>query len=178
MRTFKTGSGRFFEDVQIVGGPKTRATIQRANLTDNPQVEFAFPKISCRVPLDSLLVAGQVVRLKGDGYYLTADHSATDDYKILHLFRTDRQVVWARKIEQTDVLTGLPKSGGEPTPIATIYVMWERVRRQFTDTAAHFNAEQMLIATGSPVEINDFIDGKIVKRATTALGVRILELQA
>jgi hypothetical protein len=180
VRSFGTGGGRFYEDVHIVDGPRTRATIQRADLKDNPQVEFAYPKIACRVLARSLLKPGQVVLLKGGEHYLTTDHSATGDYRVLHLFLTDRQVVWSRKAVTTDILTGLAKATpGDPDPIGNpIWVMWERVRRQFPDTAAHMNVDNNLIATGYPVQLNDFIDGKVVKRVDQALGVWIVEVQA
>lgn len=179
MRTFGTGPGRFTETIQIVGGPKTRASIQRADIADNPQVEYAFPKISCRVQLNSLLTAGKVIRLQGGGYYISADHSATSDYRVFHLFRCDRQVVWARKTVTTDILTGLPKAMGEPIQIGPqIWVMWERVRREFADATIHMNIQNNLLAVGEPVQLGDYVNGKIVMRIDTALGVRIVELQS
>ena len=167
------------EPVQIVGGPRTRASIQRANLTDNPQVEFAYPKIVCTVRTNSIIVAGMVLLLAGDGYYLAAQHSATAAYRVYHLFRCDRQVAWTRQVVSTDLLTGLTKaSTGEPQPLGTLWVMGERVRRQFKDSAMSFSAGNTLVATGADVRLGDFLDGQIVKRRSLALGVNIVELQA
>ena len=119
-----------------------------------------------------------MLKLQGDDcYYLATSHSATIDYRIMHLFRCDRMVAWSRNTVTNDTLTGLPMAAAEPTLIENIWLMWERSRRQFADQTAHLNLEVPLIATGAPVQPNDYIDGKIVKRVAYALGVQILVIQ-
>lgn len=178
MRTFNTGRGRFYEPVQIIGGAKTRAIIQRANISDNPQTSNPdFPKIACRVLPSSILKTGQVITINGGGNYLLASHSATSDYTLFHMLRADRQMAWERKTLGSDPLTHLPIDTGSRASLGSLWVMSERVRRQFTDTDSHFNVENLLIATGAAVLTNDFLGGQVVKRVQAALGVFIVELQ-
>lgn len=169
---------RLQERVQIVGGPLTKAVIHRASDNDQPGVEFAHPKVTCRVKPRSLIQSGQVVKTEGDDHYLVCDHSATGKYVTHHLFRCDRQMVWTRPGTTTDTLTGLTRASGPPTAMGTLYVMQERVRREFTDLTLRISQEQAVVATGAAVEIGDMLDGRLVARLSFALGVRILELHA
>lgn len=169
---------RLQERVQIVGGPLTKAVIHRASDNDQPGVEFAYPKVSCRVKPGSLIRTGQVLKTQGEEHFLVCDHSATPKYVTHHLFRCDRQMVWTRPGTATDALTGLQRATGAPIAMGTIYVMQERVRREFTDLTLRISQEQAVVATGSPVQIGDMLDQRRVARLSFALGVRILELHA
>lgn len=176
MRRYNKAGHAFFEPVQIVDGPRTRAIIHRPPLIDRPGAEFSHPAMTCRVPLSSLIHAGLVVRLPSKDHYLVADHSATIDWRTFHLFRCDRQVTWKRPSAATDALTGLPKAGA-PTTMGTPWVMWERMRRELTDLNLRINQEQHLMATGANLQLGDLIDGMRVTRINTALGVKVVELQ-
>lgn len=176
MRRFRRVGTGLFEPVQIVGGPRSRAIVQRPPDIDRPGAEFAHPTLSCRVPRDSLVKTGQVLELQGGDRYLVAEHSATIDWQTHHLFMCDRQVVWSRPTKTLDPVTRLPKTG-EPAEIARIWVMWERVRREFTDLTVRIDQETHLVATGAEVLPNDRLDGMLVKRVNHALGIQIVELQ-
>jgi hypothetical protein len=176
MRISKTDE-RFFEPVQIIGGPKTRAIVQRPSQVDQPGLEFAHPKLTCRVRRDSLVKSGQVITIQGGANYLVCDHFSDQDWRIHHLFRCDRQVDWTRPQVGVDPLTKLERAGGQQELLGTIWVMWERVRREFVDLSLRISQEQYTIATGAPVQINDYIDGKKVDRVASALGVTIAVLQ-
>lgn len=177
MRRFsRVGTGRF-EPVQIMGGPKSRAIVQRPPDIDRPGAEYAHPTLSCRVAHNSLVNTGQVVRLQGGDHYLVCDHSATIDWRTHHLFMCDREVDWKRPAEVIDPLTKLKKQSGPPVELGTMWVMWERVRREFTDLNIRIDQETHLVATGAAIEIDDTLAGMKVKRVNRALGVNIVELQ-
>lgn len=176
MREFNRINTKFYEPIQIVGGPPTRAIVQRPPDIDQPGVEFAAPSLTLRARPESLLQAGQVVRTKGGEHYLLAKHNATGDWKTLHMFWCDRQVSWTRPGSTVDPLTGLTKTG-TATNLGPIWIMWERVRREFTELALRVAQERHLAATGYDVRIGDVLNGMTVDRVNDALGIKVLELR-
>ena len=176
MREFNKINGIFYEPIKIIDGPDTRGIIARPPDIDQPGVEFAAPSLTLRVQRDSIAKAGQIVRTRGGEPYILAKHNETADWRTLHMFWCDRQVVWNRPGSTTDRLTGL-KTAGPATPQGTIYVMWERVRREFTELALRVSQERHLVATGADVQIGDTLDNLVVDRVSNSLGVRILELR-
>lgn len=166
----------FSEPVQIIGGPKTRAVVHRPPDIDQPGAEFSYPSLTCRVKPKSLIDAGQVLRLQSGDHYLVADHSATVDWTTFHLFRCDRQVAWARPNTAIDRLTGQQKAA-PPLALGTLWVMWEKVRREFTDLSLRVANERHLVATGADVLVGDTITGLTVDRVNQALGVKVVELK-
>lgn len=176
MREFRRSGDKFYEPIKIIGGPDTRAIIQRPPDIDQPGVEFAAPSLTLRVQRDSLVNAGQVVLTNGGEHYILAKHNETADWRTLHMFWCDRAVVWKRPGGGTDRLTGLP-TAGTPQVMGTIRVMWERVRREFTELALRVSQERHLVATGENVQIGDTLDNMVVDRVSTALGVRVVELR-
>lgn len=177
MRRFDRAGGSFFEPLQIIDGPQTRGLIRRPPNVDRPGAEYAHPSLVLRVKPSSLVRAGHVVRLPGGGHYLVASHSETIDWRSHHLFRCDRQVSWQRPGVQLDSLTKLPTGGGAPQDLGPIWVMWERVRREFTDLTLRVAQERHLIATGADMKIGDRVEGMTVDRINIALGVKIVELK-
>jgi hypothetical protein len=167
------------EPVSIVDGPQSRAIVQRPPEISRPGAEYATPSFTARVRPDSLVLPGQVLQLGGGDHSLTAIHSATADWRTLHLFRCDRQVRWERPVPITDTLTGLARAGAPPALMkADLWVMWERVRREFTDLNIRIAQERHLVATGADVQLGDLINGSTVDRVSDAMGVNILELKS
>ena len=176
MRSFSASGDRFNETVRIVGGPTTRARVQRAEDGDRIGAEFALPKTTLRVGRKSIITSGQVVKLKGGELFLVADHSATGEYRTHHLFPTDRHISWQRPRTIINPVSKQKMSDGLDD-LGMIWVMWERTRREFTDLSIRIAQESYLLATGADVQLEDVLDGKRVKRVTLALGVKIVELQ-
>lgn len=177
MRRFNRVGATHFEPVWIEGGPKSRAILQRPPDIDRPGQEFAYPSPTLRVPPNSLVKSGQVIRTQAGMRYLVADHSATVDWVTHHLFNCDRQVDWATQTVTKDPVTGLEKVRGTTDPVQ-IWVMWEKVRREFTDLNIRVNQETHLMLTGEDVKMNDLINGLKVVRVNRALGVNVVEIQA
>ena len=175
MRRFSRVGSKLFEPVQIVGGPKSRAIVQRPPDIDRPGVEFNYPNLTCRVHHDSLIKSGQVISMAGC-YYLVADHSSTVDWVTHHLFRCDRQVSWARISTTTDPVTGVERNTS-PSSQGTLWVVWNRMRREFVDLNIRIAQETHMMVTGANVLLDDTIDGMTVKRVSQALGVKVVELQ-
>lgn len=176
MRRLGQAGERFNEKIQIIGGPSTIARVQRADDDVRIGAEFALPKLTLRVRRNSLVQTGDVVQVQGGNLYLVADHSEAIDYRTHHLFPTDRQVTWERPTTRTHPVTKVQETTGK-TPLGNIWVMWERTRREFVDLALRVGQENYLIATGADVRLGDYLDNKLVKRVSLALGVKIVELQ-
>lgn len=176
MISLKSVGSRFNEPVRIVGGPKTYARIQRASDGGAPGVEFALPKTTLRVRPSSIITAGLVVELPGGDKFLTAEHSETAEYRTFHLFQTDRRVSWTKPNTRLHPVSKQPVGNGSES-MGMIWVMWERTRREFMDLSIRIAQENYMVATGAEVEMGHYIDGKMVKRVSHAMGVRVLELQ-
>lgn len=176
MRQFSRVGSKLFEPVRIVGGPKSRAIVQRPPDIDRPGVEFNYPNLTCRVHHNSLIHSGQVVHLAGGGYHLVADHSETADWVTLHLFRCDRQVSWKRLSSSTDAVTGVERNT-TPTTLGTPWVVWNRMRREFVDLNIRIAQETHMLVTGENMQLGDLVNDMTVKRVSHALGVNVVELQ-
>lgn len=176
MRRLNAAGDRFYEPVQILGGPKTRARVQRAEDGDRIGAEFALPKTTLRVGKNSLIHAGLAVRLAGGDIYLVAEHSETAEYRTHHLFPADRRVSWTRMTTKIHPVTQ-QKTNDVPQDRGMIWVMWERTRREFMDLAIRIAQDSYLVATVADVQLGDFVDNKRVRRVNEALGIKILELQ-
>lgn len=178
MRRFNRVAHDFYEPVRIVGGAKTRAIIQRPPDIDQPGVEFQAPSLICRVQRNSILSAGQVIETGGGEKYLLAKHSATADWTTFHMFYVDRLVTWERQVPTVDRLTGLKGTGSTKQDLGGLWVVWERMRREFTELALRVSQERHLVLAGAEVQIGDLIDGVVVDRVSDALGIRVLELRS
>lgn len=176
MRSLAGVGDKFYEPIRIVGGARTRARIQRTSDGDQPGAEFSLPTTTLRVDRKSIIQSGMVVQLPGDELFLVADHSQTGQYRTHHLFPADREVTWTRRKTKADPVTKLTQPDGEDD-LGTIWVMWERTRREFMDLSLRIAQENYLVATGAAVAIGDYVDGKLVRRVSLAMGVRVLELQ-
>ena len=62
--------------------------------------------------------------------------------------------------------------------MGTIWVMRERVRREFVDLTMRLSQERHLVAAGADIHTGDFLNGTIVDRVGTYLGIAVLELQS
>jgi hypothetical protein len=175
-----TGVGdRFFEPVQIVGGPRTRVIIHKPADVDNPADTFISPHFFARVKKNSLVKPGMVLFVPRIGdHFLIASHSSTQDFHTYNMFQCDRLVDWESPTNAIDPLTKLPKGDGSSELVGQIWVMWQRVRREFEDLNLRVAQERNLIATGADVQLRDTINGQVVDRIDTALGVKICELRA
>ena len=177
MRRLGQAGERFYEPIQILGGSRTRARVQRAKDGNQPGAEFALPKTTLRVDPRSIIRNRMVVELRGGDKFLVAEHSATHEYVTHHLLPVDRQVTWTRPQTRIDPVSKV-KVTTAPEQKGMIWVMWERTRREFMDLSIRIAQENYLVATGEPVQIGDYIDNKLVRRVAHALDVYILELQA
>lgn len=175
MRQFRKVGARFYEPIQIVGGPKTRAIVQRPQDGFKPSPEFDHPTTVMRVQRDSLVTPGQIIQTQDGAHFLVANHSPTVDFITYLLLRCDRQVTWQRATKEQDVVTGLDKDGDILT-LGRPWVMWERVRRELTDLTIRISQQNFVFATGEDIKINDLIDGRRVQRVDTALGICVAEV--
>ena len=176
MREIFPTSTRTQETFRVLGGPRLVGRIHRPSDTDRPGVEFATPKTTLRVSNRSIVKPRMVIETPGGDKYLVADHSRQKDYNTYHLFETDRQVEWKRGQTVQDPVTKRDIAVS-PQTMGTIWVMWERARREFMDLNIRVSQDSSLIATGADLQINDTVDGMIVRRVSQALGVTVAELQ-
>jgi hypothetical protein len=168
-------SDRLFEPVQIVGGPGTRAIIQRPVESGQPTREMAETRTFARTLANTLIRVGDVLRV-GDQHYLAADHPSTGRDKVFRLFPADRLVSWERTGTIVDPLTQRPKGTG-PVDMGDIWVVWDMITREPFDLNIRIGDQKHLVITGADVHDGDLLDGETVKRVNTALGLRVLEVQ-
>jgi hypothetical protein len=166
-------TGLLWEPVTIVGGPATRAILQRGSDTDRPGDQFTVPKLTCRVRPNSLVKTRQVIEIPGEGKYLVGDHSQTAEFVTHHLYRCDRQVRWERSSTGTDVVTGLA-NGTTLSLVGTPWMFWERVARNTYDLTTRIEMLTYIVGTGEDVQIDDMLDGHQVFRIDRAMGLTIL----
>lgn len=171
-------SDRFQEPVQVLGGPRTRASIRRVGEDKQPNFEFSYEKIIARVMPDSLLATGQVIeRIRTGDKYLVADHAKTPTYRVHRLLNVDRLVTWKRSTFTVDPLTNEQRSSPVPATLGQIWVLWDMIRREAPDFIMHTAEEKNLILTGEDIQLNDWLDDQQVKRVNRALGVNIVQVQ-
>lgn len=178
MRKLARSQGHAVEPIEIVGGARTRGIVHRPGDNDQPGAEFALPKTTLRVLSNSIVKLGDVIKTRAGERYLVANHSRTVDYITYHLFETDRAVSWEREAFNVNPVSKQRQSlGRQPVQAAPIWVMWERARREFMDLNIRIAQETYLLATGEDIQLGDFLDGKLVKRVSNALGIKVVELQ-
>lgn len=147
-----------------------------------PNFLFSFPRLVLRTPADAPVVPRDLIQDEFGRRHLVAAYDAValagaKVYQGFQLFQVDREVSWTRAATTTDLLTGLPKPGGSPTSLGPIRAGFEVSGREFPDRASNAREETIRVITGANVLLNDKVDGKIVKRVTSAFGITIAEIQ-
>jgi hypothetical protein len=177
MRDFSDHGDRFFQTVQIIGGPRTRAILQEAPDTGSVNDQFMCPKVTCRVRTNSLINSGSVIQTESGSIFLVCDHQKTAVWRTHLLLPCDRTVQWQRTTPTTDPVTGLSMTSGEPQLMGTPWVYWERPTRPQTDYTTRIPDIDYVVVTGAPVQSKDTINGHTILRFDIAMGVTVLGIR-
>jgi len=170
-------NSRMYETVRILGGPKTKVILQRPSDKTDPGIEFAYPRVLMRVKPQSIVKSTDILVFDGS-HFLVADHSHNPDYRTHSLFECSQYVPWTRPAGSIHPVTGLETRDDQPTSLGSLWMVWQRQRREFADLPIRINQEVYLSLTGAAVELGDYVGGIRVTRVNHSLGVRILELQS
>lgn len=144
--------------------------------------DFTEPRIIMRLRHDSLVGTGDVVIDPAGRTYLLSEHDKasiynTVLYKTHRCFLINKTVAWEREVAgTTDTLTGLTK-GSAKSPLGDIDVLIEQFGREDFDFAMKVREQTRRLVTSAPIELNDIVDGMIVKRLDLSLGVWLAELE-
>lgn len=148
---------------------------------DLPSYDFATPRMLLRVDKDCPLATGDMIVDPAGRRLICADH----DTGFLHdqiLYRTHRlfvatgQYSWQRSANVIDPVTGLAK-GISKDELGPIWGAMEFYGREQADRVTHIADEMLRFITSAPIELNDIVDGRVVKRLDFAFGIRVAEIQ-
>lgn len=164
------------------GGLPFAGKILPAGEGDIPNFLFSFPRLLLRVAPDCPVSATDIVEDDFGRFHLVADYAAGAlagemIYRTHQLFQVDREVTWTRQVTTTDALTGLAKTSGTPTTLGPIRITTEIAGREYPDRQSNAKEESIRIITGAEIQLNDKVDGMVVKKVFTAFGVYVGEVQ-
>lgn len=178
MRSFAGVGDRFLKEMATDEGTRFRGAIMPASDQEGSPFEFSAPRLILRTRVEAEVHAGVIFKSPGGPRYLVGEHYAVEnDYRSWRLFQIERKYLWARTIEATDQLTGLKKATATPQPLGELWGCVEFDRRMFTDPGLRLKTERVTVITNLPVKVGDTLDGQLVTRVTTDLGLYIIEHQ-
>ena len=119
---------------------------------------------------------GDVVTDPRGRRFILADHDVTSDVRVFKLFRVTDQVTWTRKVTSIDPITQLPKSG-VPQNLGPVWVAMELYGRSEVDRAMHVQRERSRVLCGQPLQLEDVLDDRVVRRVYKVYGISVAEIQ-
>lgn len=143
--------------------------------------DFSFPRRLLRVSADCQVKTLDTIRDVMERWYLVADHDGSFAYNVVEyrshmLIPLTENVKWEREGTELDPLTKRPKSTGRQL-LGMIWILPERVNREMADTTMRTKEESFTVFTGQKLELNDIINGMVVKRINVVRGVYLAEVQ-
>jgi hypothetical protein len=176
--SLKTVGRRFASEFETTTGFRFRGTLQPVP-EGSANASFLSPRLWLKVETDVDINAGdQIVDPAGRRLLLGANDQAfwSDDpiYKSFRCFVLDHRVSWWRATLLTDTLTGLQHATGKQD-LGMIWVLLEP-DRSYLDGTLRVAPNNANLLTGEDIRLGDEIDGRIVKRINTVLGVTLAEI--
>lgn len=127
-------------------------------------------------PDEPVQVRDVILDAMGDAF-LVADHGARMGLqKVFRLFQLTQQMSWKRAVTVTEPITGLARNLAD-REIGPIWVATEIYGREEVDRGLHIGMDRIRIVTGSLLEMNDKLNGMMVRRLAVTYGVTIAEVQ-
>jgi hypothetical protein len=168
---------RFQRELSTDAGFIFMGTISTAPEGHAPASDYTNPRLWLRVAPELDLVAGSEIIDEMGRHFLTATHeSAAGVFRTFKLVPLTVQVSWKRVGSIVDALTQLKKST-DPTELGPIWVSQDPQSRLFFDPQVHIAPNRVSLVTGRSIQLNDLIDGKVVKRVNSVLGVNLAECE-
>jgi hypothetical protein len=181
MVSLKTAGLRFNSLMYRVDGLPFKGTIEQDLEGKLIGYDFSTPRRLLRVSPDCLVKTLDVIVDDMDRYFLVADHDGSFtrnivEYRSHMLIPLTKKVTWEREVSVIDPLTRLPKSAGK-TLIGEIWILEERINREQADGTIRVKEEGFTVFSSAKLELNDILDGLVVKRVNIFRGVYLAEVQ-
>lgn len=172
---------RFTSHLRTVQGQPFRGTIFHADEGSLSSSASATERLLLRVPPDTTLVAKDEIFDVFGRRFLIANHGAGQlmDQKLYRTFRLiqlTRQMVWTREDNYIDPLSGESRASGTNN-LGSIWVSFEPLGSGDSDGKINVQQQTYLATTGAAVQLNDRLDGRLVRQITDILGVFVVEVQ-
>lgn len=176
MFTLQRTSKRFSDWLKTQDGREFRGTIQPLKEGSVSASTFAEGRYMLHVAVNEPVTAGTVIFDRWNRPFLVGSHDIRRDARSHKLFVMTDYVSWTRSVPQTDLVTGLKKSEQE-VELGPIWCAIEIFGREEVDRAVHVGFDRSKVLTGSPIMLNDKIDGRMVRRLFNVFGVWSGEIQ-
>lgn len=170
---------RFEIPFQVIeGGSGTlRGVLSEANQTEQPTHVFAHPRKVLRVPAQSLLRTGMVIKTPHGENLLVGENGPSENgrgtlWLSFRLFLVTQQVRWERRTFVTDLITQRPRDSGTAL-MGTPWVVIEPLDRESNDSKLRRSFEQVRFVTGADILGDDLLDGHPVTKSDSQLGLRV-----
>lgn len=175
-------AGRRFESLMTtIGGFPFVGDIQALGEAGVPSYDYSEPRLILRVRHLCPVMTGSIIIDPAGRKYLLADHDSANDYNEIHyrthrLFHMNTHATWQRETSVLDPVTQLKKSTGRAN-LGPIWVLIERMGREPTAGPIGVKEQIRQVITSEEIKLGDILDGMIVKRLDTVLGVTLAEIQ-
>ncbi|MGO7308756.1 hypothetical protein ACCS91_33415 [Rhizobium ruizarguesonis] len=181
MVNLKTAGLRFDSLMYRDDGLPFRGTVEQDLEGKLIGYDFSYPRRLLRVSPECLIKTLDVIVDDLDRRFLVADHDGAFAYNIVEyrshmLIPLTKKVTWEREVTIVDPLTQLPKSTGQ-APMGEIWILPERINREVADSSMRVKEEGFTVFTSANLQLNDLVDGMVVKRLNTVRGVYLAEVQ-
>jgi len=176
VRTLQRSFSRFDEWLQAENGPRFRGSIQLAKEGVAALSNFLETRLVLHVRTEELAQPGMVVVDAQGRRFLLAEHDRSLHTRVLKMFPVTTHASWKRETQTTDLVTGLPKGSG----IQDLGLIWcaiEIYGRESVDRQTHIGTDRSRVLTGSDVQLNDLIDGRMVRRKYIVYGILMVEIE-
>lgn len=182
MVSIKTAGLRFNSLMHRLDGMPFHGTVEPDLEGKLIGYDFSFPRRLLRVSDDCQIKTLDVITDVMGRHYLVADHDGSFAYNVVEyrshmLIPLNKQVTWEREMSIIDPLTKRPKGVGKTTLGSSVWILQERVNREQADTTMRVKEEVLTVFTASKFELNDIVDGMVVKRINVVRGVYLAEIQ-
>jgi hypothetical protein len=181
MPSLQSAAGRWESLLQTVAGSEFLGTIFPADEGSVPSLDFTTPRHLMRVAIDSLVQTKDIIVDAFGRRFLVADHDSFGwrnerNYRVHRLFTITDDVSWQRARMYQDTLTGLDRVDGmeELGPLACVL---EQSGREQTELTLRVAEDKRRLITGAAVQLDDRVDGSVVKRIQPTLGIFLVEVQ-
>lgn len=129
-----------------------------------------------RVPDPTRVQPGDCIWQRPDiGYLLGHYEDRPGLYRAFRCYLLTGQAKWERQVTVIDPLTQLPKGAGKED-LGMLHIVSEVVAREERGGDIKVREEVKRVLTGSPVQLNDLINGEKVVKVNETLGIRVLEV--
>lgn len=181
MVSLATAGTRFNSLMKTVDGVPFSGSVEQMTEGQLPSYDFSEPRLILRVNFGAPVSAGVMIFDTINRRYLLARMDTSfsrneAEYTTYRMFFMNALVEWNRPTSTVDPLTKQPRSGAR-SPMGNIYVLMERVEREFQDATLRAKEETRRVISNADLKLNDLLNGFQVKRVDKVWGVTLAEVQ-